>query len=514
VNERLLIHHDAVELVLSGDYTLGQNDNAFGLRVGTIAGQAGDLVISGSGFFRPGSTFIGVEPGTTGHVTLDGAVWDGSGSVANVIGYFGPGTLTIQNGGVKAIPQLAMIGLNSGANGSVTVTGTGSSWTHNQLQIGWNANASLTINGGASVQTMADAGIATGNVLSEVMVSGAGSNWTVGDQLRVGVLGTAWLEIEAGATVSSFQGRIGINADSFGSVVVAGEGSSWSNASTVRIGESGDGSMAISAGVSVTSGIGEIGIEPGSSGHVLVSGSGSSWHNGNALRVGLDGNATLTIEEGGSVMGRFMLIAVEEDSSGTVIVTGAGSALRLGDLSLDGLNVGFRGEGALTVSDGGHVTGGGYATIGFEGTGVANVMGPGAELAMASLIQVGGLGGGNGTLNISGGGAVSSVNASIATSGGTTGAAPTGVVTIQGAGSTWTTTGNLWIGGEGTGRMEIHGGTVITGSGAGSTAEVQPGGRVDLLGGVLDVRGTMNVVGGQFNFLGGVLHVDTLAETW
>jgi T5SS/PEP-CTERM-associated repeat protein len=505
LNERLTIHHDAVRLVLSDDYTLGQNDNAFGLRVGTVPEGTGDLVVSGSGVFRPGSTFIGVEPGATGQVTLDGAQWDGSASIANIIGYFGPGTLTIQNGGAKAIPQAAFIGLNSTANGTVTVAGSGSSWTQNQLVIGWNGNGSMTINSGGSVQTATDVLIGTGSaVTGSVMVSGAGSSWTVGDELRVGSGGTVWLEIEAGGSVSSLRGRAGINAGSFGSVVVAGAGSSWNNTLNIAVGESGDGSMAISAGASVTSTVGEIAIEPGSSGHVLVTGAYSSWHNSNALRVGLEGDATLTIEDGGSVRGRFIPIAVEEGSSGTVMVTGEGSILTLGELALDALNVGFRGEGALTISDGGRVTGGGFATIGFEGTGVVNVMGPGAELAMANLIYVGGLGGGDGTLNISAGGAVSTINSVVAP-----GEGSSGVVTIEGAGSKWTTTGDLTIGREGPGLFEIHGGTVITGSGAGSTAAVEPHGRVDLLGGVMDVRGAMNVVGGQFNFLGGVLHVDT-----
>lgn len=576
-NAQLLIHNDAVRLELSDDYTLGQGNNALGLRVGTVPGGTGDLVIAGSGIFRPGSTFIGMEPGATGHVTLDGVEWDGSGSTANIIGYFGPGSLTIRNGGVKTTPGLTSIGLNPSANGSMTVTDPGSSWSLNALLVGGSGTGSLDISEGGSVSTqgiriaegsnssgtvtvhgpsstlttdlqffvgqggnatliisnggsvvnhmhpaltitsivagifqnsvgtvtvtgdgstwlnhggLSVGGVGTGTltisdggqVLSKavappwnggfdiyagvigssssgtgsVYVTGEGSNWTADGQLDVGRSGTGWLEIDSGGSVDSFRGKVGVNAGSFGSVVVAGEGSSWNNSSWVLIGESGSGTMAISDGASVTSSIGEIAVEPGSSGHVFVTGSDSSWFNTSALRVGIEGNATLTIEEGGSVRGSFIPIATEANSSGTVIVSGAGSVLTLGDLGLDGLNVGFRGEGMLAVFDGGQVTGGGFATIGFEGNGVVNVMGPGAKFALLGLTSIGGLGGGNGVLNVSAGGAVNTGNGIIAE-----GVGSTGAVTIMGSGSSWTGTGNFSVGHQGAGTLLVENGALL-----------------------------------------------------
>ena len=69
-----------------------------------------------------------------------------------VVGYFGTGTLTIESGGSISGP-FGHIAFESGSNGMVTVTGTGSTWTNDQLFVGKEGTGTLVIESGGSVTT-------------------------------------------------------------------------------------------------------------------------------------------------------------------------------------------------------------------------------------------------------------------------------------------------------------------------------------------------------------------------
>ena len=65
-------------------------------------------------------------------VTGPGSIWiNGTGCGLN-IGSFGTGTLMIANGGkfINITPNAANIGKRAGSNGTVTVTGAGSTWSN------------------------------------------------------------------------------------------------------------------------------------------------------------------------------------------------------------------------------------------------------------------------------------------------------------------------------------------------------------------------------------------------
>ena len=64
---------------------------------------------------------------------------------------------------------------------------------------------------------------------------------------------------------------------------------------------------------------------------------------------------------------------------------------------------------------------------------------------------------GNGTLNITGGGAVSNTNGYIGYNSGST-----GTVTVAGTGSTWTNSGDLDVGNYGSGTLNITGGGAVS----------------------------------------------------
>ena len=114
---------------------------------------------------------------------------------------------------------------------------------------------------------------------------------------------------------------------------------------------------------------------------------------------------------------------------------------------------------------------------------------------------------GTGALTITGGGAVSDTSGFVVTFGGGT---HTASAIVDGAGSTWTNSGNLQIGGD-----------IAVGAGTHGTVEIRPGGKVTvaqntvvfpngalhLMGGTLDTAGVSRQAGSVFDFASGTLHV-------
>jgi outer membrane autotransporter protein len=145
-------------------------------------------------------------------------------------------------------------------------------------------------------------------------------------------------------------------------------------------------------------------------------------------------------------------------SVGTVTVDGAGSTWTANNANLF---VGVSGTGTLTISNGGAVSSAtGYLGYNGDGTGTVTVTGAGSAWTNSGSLYVGDTG--NGTLTISNGGTVSNTDGHVGNNGALRGTS--GAVTVDGAGSTWTNSGNLTIGGYGPGMLTIsNGGTVSAG---------------------------------------------------
>ena len=98
-----------------------------GLGTGTLTIQDGGTVNSGGGS-------VGLSAGSTGTVTVTGpgSSWINGPSGGLNIGSFGTGTLTIANGGkvINITTLAANIGNGAGSQGTVTVTGAGSTWSN------------------------------------------------------------------------------------------------------------------------------------------------------------------------------------------------------------------------------------------------------------------------------------------------------------------------------------------------------------------------------------------------
>ncbi len=201
----------------------------------------------------------------------------------------------------------------------------------------------------------------------------------------------------------------------------------------------------------VSSTVGEIGNGSNAIGMVTVDGTGSSWTNSNHVNVGLDGSGTLQITNGGTV----------SDSNGTIgYATGSGAVTVSGTGSTwtnnGSVAVGNAGSGTLDIISGGVVTSVGTSIISnfLTSTGIVTITGSGSSWTNTGDLDVGA--DGTATLNINSGGGLSNTNGYI---GHNTGS---GAATIDGTGSTWTNSGSLDIGLDGHGTLDItNGGTVM-----------------------------------------------------
>jgi len=236
------------------------------------------------------------------------------------------------------------------------------------------------------------------------------------DASNNGVLGAGWrghgsLAIRDGVTINSDGGYIGYLFGSMGVVTVDGADSTWTNGKNLHVGRFGNGTLHITDGAAVSNSSTSIGLYPGSTGVVTVDGAGSTWANDGYLYVGRFGsNGTLNITGGAAVSNSDGYIAAKSGSTGMVTVDGAGSTWTNGE----DLYVGGSGSATLNITAGAVVSSqNGY--INYVASGptvvVVTVDGAGSMWTNSGELRVGRSG--NGTLNISGGAAVSATGVSI-----------------------------------------------------------------------------------------------------
>ncbi|WP_368888447.1 autotransporter outer membrane beta-barrel domain-containing protein [Morganella morganii] len=202
-------------------------------------GQGGEVQ---SGTDKNGTTgsVLGYDKGSQGTITIDGGAWyDGvntdNTSVSNgttAVGGGGKGSLNIMNGGKAALVFLN-IGQNGTGEGSVIVDGAGSALlattgASSGITVGTNGNGKLSISNGAKVA--GNSGMSIGyqpGSQGEVIVSGAGSELNINDgNISASGGGDGRMTITDGGVVNSVGGGIA-TAKASGTVIVDGKGSLW-----------------------------------------------------------------------------------------------------------------------------------------------------------------------------------------------------------------------------------------------------------------------------------------------
>ncbi|MGH8046041.1 MAG: beta strand repeat-containing protein, partial [Chthoniobacterales bacterium] len=199
-----------------------------------------------------------------------------------------------------------------------------------------------------------------------------------------------------------------------------------------------------------------------SGGTLSVKGSGASIGVASAsastMSVGSAADATLRIENGGSVKNTSATLGGASGTTGSVVVDGAGSLWNPANTSGTTLSIVSGGNGSLSVLNGGAVTMTRSSTFSPTATHTASftVDGVGSTYAASSVSFAGA---GTMTGMISGGGVVSTTNGTIGASGG--GGAAT--ATVTGAGSRWNLSSTMTV--DGTGVLNVlNGGNVTTGA--------------------------------------------------
>jgi T5SS/PEP-CTERM-associated repeat protein/autotransporter-associated beta strand protein len=341
-----------------------------------------------------------------------------------VVGNVAEGSLLISTG-ADVSDVNGYIGLEDGSNGSATVTGNGSTWTHSGfLGIGEDGTGQLRVLDGAKVSnthaTVGQRGAAT------ALVSGAGSAWTNSSYLEVGNNETGELVIDNGGVVTNADAYIGRLTGAAGTVAVRGTNSTWTNSGLLRVGASGAGSLFVESGGKVNA---AGGVTANAKGAIDVNGGaldvdGALTMNGGLLTARaegvvdvaggqMSGGATAAIESGAQFKhaGTFQLVsdATLEVNSGAsaqlshlaigtaagpvaqFIVDGAGATVT----SPMFINVGLGGTGAMTVSGGAQVTTASGAVGGFAPGTVGELTLDGADASgnpskwTANVINVG-----------------------------------------------------------------------------------------------------------------------------
>ena len=460
----------------------GSTWNAGGLTVGVeVSLWPGLLSIDTGGTVNSDDGVIGQGVGSNGwvRVATDGA-WNVDGTL--LIGGAGIGHLDIASGGTVTTGGQTTIGDLAGSEGYVAVDGAGSSLNSGpELFIGHFGSGTLAITNGATVvgNTVPNPVLGTlGNVrigdeagsTGRVTVDGAGSSFTSTGDLFIGRHGNGSLEITNGGAAYAVQGVVGYRTGGVGSVVVDGAGSSFNTEGVLLLGSDANttGSMTIRNGGTVNSGFANVGLEPTSTATVLVDGAGSIWNSAGGIGVGIDGTSTLNIRNGGAVSGGFDAIGTGVDGIGDVVVENAGSRW-----DNDGLIVGDHGVGSLTIRDGA-VVNSGTGSVGRAGSssgvqtlgdGTVVVEGTGSSWAITGALDVGAA---HGTVAVRDGAALASGDAVVGNFysdryGNISG--DDASVLIDGAGSSWTSTGTIAAGLDGNGLITVQNGGTITSDG-------------------------------------------------
>jgi fibronectin-binding autotransporter adhesin len=254
----------------------------------------GTVTVDGGSGLISSDSYLGYNSGSNGTVTVTGtgSTWRND-TTKFIVGNSGTGNLIIAAGG-QVTNYRCFMANRSGSSGTVTVTGANSKWTignSESLYIAYSGSGTLNIEDGGEVV----AGICHVNYgfnQGTIAVAGVRSKLTI-DTLEVGTVSSGTLNIQAGGEVNA-----GFSTVAAGSTAtVHGEGSKWTNSGDLQIGFSGNGTLNIEAGAEVTNTNGYLGYY--SPGWVTVSGSGSKWINRGNLYVGYSGTpATLAIGSG------------------------------------------------------------------------------------------------------------------------------------------------------------------------------------------------------------------------
>ena len=506
---------DNGSLATSGNSTLNTNLTVIGNH-GTATANVTNTTWN---FVSPGSSLIlGQSPGVSGTMTLGtGAVLNFDGSQFNgglLVGGNGHGVLTMtdgatitsqggiqisigdgqmtMSGGASAKVASFLVGYPPGGTSALNVQGEGT-----LLTLGTVPSGGMTVLGGTV--TVSEKAQVTGGILgidSGNVTVDSEANWTVADTttsndlfigLGTGLGGTApgVLTVQGGGTGSNLgDAVIGLAPGAEGSFVITGNESEWNVGGALYVGELGTGALNVAAGGALTTGKDSegvsayIGQSAASIGTATIEGDGTDWTAHGTVQVGAASTGTPAVPAQGDLQAQPEMtstleikdqaeVHVDDDVSVGVVAESKGVINMMGGtLAVGGtLTVGDAGNGTLTAfpaaaddeADISSVRGVLGAQVGSNGSvTLGSALGNGlqptsAQWKIQQSLVVGQAG--IGSLDL--GGTLTDSSAIIAQQ-----KTANGDVTVENGGE-WTTTGNLIVGDQGQGSLEILNGGMV-----------------------------------------------------
>ena len=334
--------------------------------IGNNSGEIGTVNVLGGAklIIGPGDLIFGNLSGSSGTVNVSGSGSALEASSRVFIGKNGTGDVTVSNGATLITNGVSAGGLEErdehdnevdyDGNGSLTVTGSGTTWTNNSgLEIGRATHSSgkLTISDGATATL---AGGLYGETGATVLITGDNTSLTIGN--KSDVESTVWfsfvggdITLADGAYLYSDGGYIGGSTSAATSMTVSGSGTTWDTTQRIFVGGDdgggGDGKLVISDGASVGSTTIGAGLDTGSTGEIIMTGAGTKVHAFAVPELDSPGNfyasyagdSTVTLSDGASLtIDNELRIASAAGSNGTFNI---GAAEGSGATAAGALNV-------------------------------------------------------------------------------------------------------------------------------------------------------------------------------
>jgi T5SS/PEP-CTERM-associated repeat protein len=387
--------------------------NTFDFFLG-LDGSNNQLIVSNGAYAGNNSGFIGFTNSSAGNTALvggPGSLWTNKTDL--YVGYLGSFNQMVVTNGARVFSGVGYEGwFNTASNNTVTITGTGSVWSAtNDIYIGiiGSSNQLIIANGGNVSALESRIGFNPVATNSAAFITGSGSTWSnqVGTIVGFGAVASQ-LTISNGATVFDTVGIIGeTNQSSRNTATVTGSGSMWINTNALYVGFLASSNELVLANGGAANALSTyLAFASVSSNNLLVAtGNGTILSNTFNTYIGLGGSSNkLYIANGAAVFDEVGILAESNSSIGNIAwIDGPGSVWTNSLF----LAIGYNGRlNQLVVTNGGTVFSGDGYLASFNTTSASNtatITGSGSLWATTNGLYTGYIGASNQLFIVNGG---------------------------------------------------------------------------------------------------------------
>jgi len=273
--------------------------------IGRLSGSSGRLELSGDGRIERtsgGYTQIGYGSGATGTVVMTGGTWDQDGNRLQ-IGRTGVGTFDLSGGSITNIANIRL-GVNSGSDGTLNISGTGEMETGSPMSVGYGAGGT-----------------------GELTVSDGSLTFTLDKILDIGNSGVGTVNLSGGSITGIDELQLGVNSGAHGTLNISGTGMiEADNDVSIGYGAGSTGVVTVSGGTLLMNAIQPLYVGNGGTGTLTVT--GGTITNAATIHVGNNGAGagTFSISDG-DIFPKRMIVG--GTGAGTFTIDGSDASITL-----------------------------------------------------------------------------------------------------------------------------------------------------------------------------------------